>query len=440
MKKFDESLSYYFRSLEIRKKNQQLSAIPWTLLGIASTCEDMKNYPEALKYYESGSQEGDKRCRQQCQMGAGRVCSKLGDEGKAEKWLVESLSLAKDLKSLALIAEAYQALSSHYELYKKPAKALKYFKLHLKAKQSFQSSEAQSRISNIEVAHAIEKSEQEKEIYRLRNVELKQAFDIIEEKSEYITHSINYASRIQRAVLPLVKDIRGLEERIFILHLPKDIVSGDFYWFTRMGKKFFLAAADCTGHGVPGALMSMLGISFLEEIIKNRRLSDTSEILEELSKEVRRALRQKGERNETKDGMDIALCIYDAEKNILQYSGSHNNMYLVRKKELIEYKADWIPIGFSDNPEEKFTSHVIHPIPGDTIYLFSDGYADQFGGPDRKKFRYSAFKELLTKNSSKPLQEQKNVIEKEFLKWKGDNQQTDDVMVIGYRINPKEKQ
>jgi serine phosphatase RsbU (regulator of sigma subunit) len=179
----------------------------------------------------------------------------------------------------------------------------------------------------------------------------------------------------------------------------------------------------------------MLGISFLEEIIKNRKFTDTVQILEELSKEVRRALRQKGERNEAKDGMDIALCIYDTEKNILQYSGSHNNMYLVRKKELIEYKADWIPIGFSDDPEEKFTSHIINPIPGDTIYLFSDGYADQFGGPERKKFRYSAFKELLSKNSSKPLQKQKLIIENEFLKWKGDNTQTDDVMVIGYSIS-----
>ena len=208
-RKYEESLGYYFRSLGIRRRNKQESAIPWTLLGIANTYEDMKKYPEAVDFYEQGMNGADKRCKLQCMMGAGRVYSKLGEPQKAEEKLEESLQMAAELKSLVLIAEAHSALATHYENFKKHDKALKNFKKYLKAKESFQSSEVQSRLSNIEVAHAIEKSEQEKEIYRLRHVELKEAYDIIEEKNHDITASINYASRIQRAILPSVEGDKG---------------------------------------------------------------------------------------------------------------------------------------------------------------------------------------------------------------------------------------
>ena len=209
-KRYDEALAHYFKSLEIRKRNGQISAIPWTLLGIANTYEDLKKYPESLEYYEQGMTGGDKRCTLQCMMGAGRVYSRTGNARLAERRLKESLLMAQELNSMVLVAEAYAALSYHYESSKKPERALKSFKQYLKAKESFQSSEVQSRLSNIEVAHAIEKSEQEKEIYRLRHVELKHAYDLIEEKNRDITASINYASRIQHAILPDPHEIRGL--------------------------------------------------------------------------------------------------------------------------------------------------------------------------------------------------------------------------------------
>ena len=232
-----------------------------------------------------------------------------------------------------------QLLLTHYELSGQPVKALKSFKQFLKAKESYQSSETRSRLSNIEVAHAIEKSEQEKEIYRLRHVELKQAYDIIEEKNRDITASINYASRIQNAILPDLKEIKGLYNKCFILYIPKDIVSGDFYWFNRRGDKLIIVAGDCTGHGVPGALMSMLGISFLEEIVNRRGITESGQILNELRKEIQRALHQKGTCEEAKDGMDISLCVIDRTKNIIQYSGAYNNLYLIRDGELIEYQC-----------------------------------------------------------------------------------------------------
>jgi serine phosphatase RsbU (regulator of sigma subunit) len=434
MKRFDESLDYYFHSLEIRKKNNQLAAIPWTLLGIASTYEEMEKYQEALEYYEQGLTGDDKRCSLQCMMGSGRVYSHTGDAIHAEERLEESLKMAEELKSLALIADANAALAVHYELFKKPDRALNSFKKYLKAKESFQSNEIQNKISNIEVAHAIEKSEQEKEIYRLRHVELKAAYDIIEEKNRDITASINYASRIQRAMLPKLEEIKGLQENCFILYLPRDIVSGDFFWFSEIKDKLVAVAGDCTGHGVPGSLMSMLGISFLEEIVNNREIIESGKILDELRKEVLRALHQKGAREEARDGMDIALCIIDKAYRTVQYSGAMNNMYLIREGELTEYYADRMPIGIFELGNDNFSSQNIPYLPGDLIYMFSDGFADQFGGPHIKKFKYTALKALLTEINALPLDEQRERLESTFLNWKGDRAQTDDVLIVGLRL------
>jgi serine phosphatase RsbU (regulator of sigma subunit) len=433
-KKYEESLEYYFRSLEIRKKNNQTGAIPWTLLGIASTYEEMQKFHESLGYYEQGMTGGDKRCTLQCMMGAGRVYSHLGDTEHAERRLEQSLLMAQELKSLALIADAHAALAAHYELFKKPDKALKSFKQYLKAKESFQSNEVQSKLSNIEVAHAIEKSEQEKEIYRLRHVELKAAYDIIEEINRDITASINYASRIQRAMLPGPDEVAGLFSNIFIFYLPRDIVSGDFYWCSEINNKLILVAGDCTGHGVPGALMSMLGISFLEEIVNNRKISESGMILNELRKEVQRALHQTGSREEAKDGMDISLCVIDKKMKTIQYSGAYNSIYMIRKGELTEYQADRMPIGIFDLADRNFTSQIIQYRTGDIIYMYSDGFADQFGGPNRKKFKYMALKELLIKVHLSPMKKQKEILEKEFLDWRGTNSQTDDVLIVGLKL------
>jgi serine phosphatase RsbU (regulator of sigma subunit) len=433
-KKYDESLKYYFQSLEIRKKNSQVSAIPWTLLGIANTYEAMKMYHESLSYYERGMIGSDRRCTLQCLMGAGRVYSLLREFEKAEDCLAKSLKMALELKSLVLIAEAHSSMATHYELSHQPGKALKSFKLFLKAKESYQSSETQSKLSNIEVAHAIEKSEQEKEIYRLRHVELKEAYDIIEEKNKDITASINYASRIQRAMLPKPQEIRGLSSICFILYLPKDIVSGDFYWLSKVENKLIITVGDCTGHGVPGALMSMLGISFLEEIVNYRKITDSGQILNELRKEVQRALHQKINSEGTKDGMDISLCVIDRTKNSIQYSGAYNNLYLIRKGELVEYHADRMPIGIYDLVDKEFSSQEICFVPGDIIYMFSDGYADQFGGPDQKKFKYSTLKSLLIKIHKLALKEQKQILEKQFSDWKGTSPQIDDVTILGLRL------
>ncbi|HUX96465.1 MAG TPA: tetratricopeptide repeat protein [Bacteroidales bacterium] len=433
IKKYDESLEYYFRSLEIRKKNNQLSAIPWTLLGIASTYEEQNKYPEALDYYEQGMKGSDKRCTLQCIMGSGRIYSKTSNSDRAQERLEESLLMAQELSAISLVADAYSGLATHYESTGDSANALKYLKLYYKIRESVQSDEAQNKLRNIEIAHAVEKSEQEKEIFRLRNVELKEAYDIIEENNREITASINYASRIQRAMLPEPEEIEGLYDNYFILFKPKDIVSGDFYWFTNVDNKLVAVAGDCTGHGVPGALMSMLGISFLEEIVNNREITESGKILDELRKEVQKALRQKGSKKEAKDGMDISLCVIDKSKNILQFSGAYNNLYLIRDNELIEYRADRMPIAVFDMTEEVFKTNIIDIKKGDLLYMFSDGYADQFGGPNFKKYKNASLKSLLLSIHKFSMRKQQQNLEDNFLSWKGINHQTDDVLIIGLK-------
>lgn len=434
MKRYDESLKYYNKSLEIRRKNNQAGSIPWTMLGIASTYEEMKRLPEALDFYNQGMIGGDKRCTLQCLSGSGRIYSLLGNASLAEESLKKSLGMARELKAPSLVAEAYLGLANHYETTGNTIKALKNHKLYHKTRETVQSDEAQNRLRNVEISYAVEKSEQEKEIYRLKNVELKQAYDLIDEINKEITAGINYASRIQRAMLSNPSQIRGLTNKYFILYLPKEIVSGDFYWFNRSGIKLTVVAGDCTGHGVPGALMSMLGISFLEEIVNLRGIEESGKILDELRKEVIRALKQEGRREDVKDGMDISICVIDRDKKTLQYSGANNNFYLVRENELIEYSADRMPIGAAEIGEINFTSTDIDIIPGDIIYMFSDGYADQSGGPNRKKFKYSVLKTFLLSIHNLPMQKQKQMLEKGFYDWKGINPQRDDILIMGLKI------
>lgn len=264
--------------------------------------------------------------------------------------------------------------------------------------------------------------------------EISRQKDIIEEKNSSITDSIEYASRIQTAVLPPLNffDEWGLEN--FILFKPKDIVSGDFYWGQSKGDLLCFAAADCTGHGVPGAFMSMLGNAFLNDIVNSKEYKNAGDILNLLRQEVIRSLKQRGMEGETQDGMDIALCIYNRRSNRLDFAGANNPLYHVRNNELLRIDADKMPIGIHRSSDRPFTNHHIYPEKGDAIYLFSDGYADQFGGPSGKKFKYRAFRELLLKDYKRPMQDQKEKIDRTFMNWMGDEEQVDDVLVIGVRF------
>ncbi|MBN2273046.1 MAG: SpoIIE family protein phosphatase [Bacteroidales bacterium] len=262
-----------------------------------------------------------------------------------------------------------------------------------------------------------------------RTLALSVANDELAMKNKDILDSITYAKRIQFSILP--PDIPF--DNTFILFKPKDIVSGDFYWLTKAGGKEFLAAVDCTGHGVPGAFMSFIGYTSLNKIVIEQGVYQPAEILNRLNEEVAHTLHQKGE-DIVNDGMDIALVAYDENTHELQYAGAFNPLVMVRREELLETKADRFAIGRSTGKEQEFTNHTLNIEKGDVIYLFSDGYGDQFGGPEGKKFKTSKLKELFVSLNGKSMDEQRTHLEKTLENWRGGGEQIDDILVMGRKF------
>lgn len=277
--------------------------------------------------------------------------------------------------------------------------------------------------------------EEQRNMLSEANTSLQQAYSEIEEKNRHIEDSIRYAKRIQNAILPPDQYVRRLFADYFILYLPKDIVSGDFYWVSHLENKAFIAAVDCTGHGVPGAFMSIVGHDRLNYAVNVENAQRPADILNSLNKGVTETLRQTRTEISVKDGMDIALLSIDFDKNKLEFAGAFNPLYLIREEELQQIGADKFPIGaFIGEELNKFENHAVDLKSGDVLYIFSDGYADQFGGPNNKKFMSKRFREMLLEIHGMPLKEQKEYLTKQFHDWKGEFQQVDDILVIGLRI------
>lgn len=300
----------------------------------------------------------------------------------------------------------------------------------------------QWRILSLQKKH-IELEKQVKE----RTSEIRKQKEQIEEIYQVLNQSIEYARNIQHSILPDKEILKNYYSGYFVLFMPRDKVSGDFYWWTKMkhDNTFVLAVADCTGHGVPGAFMSMLGISMLNEIVNKEFITHPAVILRHLRKDIVKTLRQSTEIGEMKDGMDMAVISIDIETLQLQYSGANNPLYIIRKKkfetngetienaELIELKPDKMPISIYDKMD-KFNTHEFKLEHGDKLYMFSDGYADQFGGEKGRKLMYKNFKNILLESSSLDMSQQGVLIESRFKQWRGIYEQIDDVTVMGIEI------
>ena len=301
----------------------------------------------------------------------------------------------------------------------------------------------------------LQKSEieaQRDEIETQRDSVIKQK-EKVEEIHQALSDSIDYAKRIQESIMPQVTEIERHVEEYFIYFKPRDIVSGDFYWFTNKDNHTIIAAADCTGHGVPGAFMSVLGISLLHDIVEKENCIDPGRILDRLRKEVITALNQKGNIGEQKDGMDISLVCINHETNKIKFSGANNSLYIVKREklktqskairpykndepssfQLYEIKPNKMPIAIY-NKMDSFDTQELDIEKGDQIYLFSDGYIDQFGGEKGRKYMSKRFKKLLLENAHKSMQEQKENLDKEINNWQGNNSQIDDILVLGVML------
>ncbi len=274
---------------------------------------------------------------------------------------------------------------------------------------------------------------QRDEIQRQRDFALKQRDEIMMQKKE-ITDSIHYAKRIQKAILPNEDILYQHLPESFLLNLPRDIVSGDFFWISEKSSCIYVAVADCTGHGVPGALMSMIGITFLNEIVVEKGITDAGKILDHLRAHIIHSLRQSADDIENQDGMDISLCVIDKDKKTIEFAGANQSIIFIQNSEAYEVKPDKMPISIGIFEDKTFSKVSLNMFQGDMVYMFSDGYIDQFGGPSEKKYKFSSFKDLLKSISHLPVSDQKIALENEFEKWKGDLHQVDDILILGFRI------
>ncbi len=292
--------------------------------------------------------------------------------------------------------------------------------------------------ANEELKQQKEEISTQKDEIEFQNIEITNQKIKVEHQHEQITASIRYAQRIQNALLPVEGNFDKIFREHFVFFLPKDIVSGDFYWYKKVGKFVIFAAVDCTGHGVPGAFMSMLGISYFNEILndysKEIHKLTGDVFLNNLKNKVIQSLRQDEVHAETRDGMDLSLIIIDTETLEMQFAAAFNSMFVIRNKELIELEADRMPVGIHIREEKSFSVQKMQLQKNDRLYLFSDGFEDQFGGKHNRKYMIKQMRTFLLSISEKQMSEQKENVIKEYHMWKGNHEQIDDVLVAGFLI------
>ncbi|MCX7987537.1 MAG: tetratricopeptide repeat protein, partial [Bacteroidales bacterium] len=443
----------------------------YSLAGIADKA--LNFYQQALKINREIDNQADVVVNL---LAIGIIYSYNGNYTQAQQYFNQSLELARRLQKTETEKDIYYNLSVMFENMGNCTKALSYFKQYASLKDTLLNKETFRQIAELKTKYETEKKQREIELLnkdkklkenqirqqrmaiiffivltlvisalivllvrqneqrKRTNKALAEKNELITEQKKEITDSIQYASRIQKAVLPPQEVIRNYFSDYFILYLPRDIVSGDFYFVTSYGSKIVVAAADCTGHGVPGAFMSMLGMALLQEILGKMEHFKADNILNELRQLVVRSLHQSQGSYTTRDGMDMALYILDSNTHQLSFSGANNPLIIVRDQEIFELKADKMPIGVYEKMDQPFTEKTFEVKMGDMLYTFSDGYQDQFGGPEGKKFMSKRFKELLLSISSLSCKDQHEKLEQAFLEWKGDGPQIDDVLVVGVRV------
>jgi len=478
---YEKSLEYNNKALEIRKSTDDVSGTALTLNNIGSVYEAMGLPEKAYPYFvESLTLRKDLKdkynlCIGLYSLGANYCNRKKYDEGF--KYLDQALAIAKEIGAKDLLRFGYEEFALVYASQKNYEKAYEYQKKLIAVKDSILNVESAKQLTEMQTKYETEKKQKEIALltkdweiqslqlnknklwmivlciailliivlaaliynrYTLKqkaNTLLEHRNTEITQQKKEITDSINYAKRIQESILPPVETWNKMLPDSFIFYRPKDIVSGDFYWIEQKNDIVCFAAVDCTGHGVPGALMSVVGFNLLTQAINEINLVKPSEILKHLDAGVTKTLRQSEDGKGVKDGMDLSICSLNLTTLELQYAGAFNSLYYVSNGLLTEIKADKFPIGVNlDGKVDDYTNHVIPLKKGDCVYLYSDGYADQFGGAKGKKFKYNKLKELLVSVCQQPVDEQRKAIETAFDQWKGDLEQVDDVVIIGVRV------
>ncbi len=478
---YPHALKYYHSSLALKKAmgDHEGSAMSYNNLG--NVYGEKGDYVTSRNYFRKAlrifEEAGDSYGAAMTLNNIGILYSLEGDSAKAIQHTRKGLEYAHSVNASELRQDAYESLAEIYREFGDYKKAYEYFRHFAALKDTLLNEENQKNLNELKARYDTEKKEQQlvlnqAELDRQRtfnawlmgfiglgtllaivlivayldkkrtNRKLSDQKKLIEtknselsEKNRNITDSLEYASRIQQAMLPPERFFRRIFPESFVFYRPKDIVSGDFYWLETRGDQIMVAVADCTGHGVPGAFMSVAGHNLLMETVNVHGITEPAEVLGEISKGLARLLYQERGETDVKDGMDISLCRIDVNRKKLHYAGAFSNLWIVRHEKLIEIPGNKFSIGsFLRAGTSGFTSHEISLETGDNLYLFSDGFADQFGGKQGKKFKPVQLRNLLISIHHLDMEKQYRELEKHFDAWKGDYDQVDDVCLVGIRI------
>jgi serine phosphatase RsbU (regulator of sigma subunit) len=436
---YNLSEDYYQQAIKLRLEINETGALPWSYIGLASLYEKKNDFENAKLYYNKSLEYNlnfpDKRCSLHCFLGLSRIFLETNNLEEAKINIDKILQVAQELNANPILYEGYKILSDYYEKLGMTKEAFDSFKKFHKIRESVLNAQTHSMLKNQQASFEVEKIQKDAEIHHLRNIELKNAYDALEQRTKEILDSIDYAKKIQNALLPPIEYLQSLFPESFICNHPKDIVGGDFYWCFSNGNKRYVCVADCTGHGVPGGFMSILGISMLNEIVNSFKDVSVDELLNELRRRVIASLRQSMMVSTVKDGMDIAICCIDKEHNQIEYAGAYNPLYIVKNNILTEIKALRMPIGIDYNFEEPFTKNIIPIEKGMAIYMSSDGFEDQFGGPEGKKFKSKNYKELILKYANEPMNRQLEKFDGFLTDWMKGYEQIDDILLMGIRLD-----
>lgn len=362
-------------------------------------------------------------------MGKQNIPGKLKRE---QVQILKKLNAQKNLNYLILLLLFFSLSLNVFILIMRKKDRKKYRHLDYANKEIHKQNEKLEKTNHNHSQLIEQLKKQRDQILRERN-QLEENYSLAENKNWEIANSFHYASHIQSAILPDPELLSRYFEDHFILIRPKNVVSGDFYWFTEIEDKIIAAAVDCTGHGVAGGLMSMLGVNLLNEIVKNQKITSPDKILNEIRELIIEALEQRNNQATNLSGMDMSLIVYSPDKSLIEFAGANNPIYLVRNNKLEVFPSDKMPVALHSRMDD-FTKKEIQVTKGDQVYLFSDGYSDQFGGEFQKKFKFRSFKKLIVENNDKPMGKQKALLNQTFESWKGELEQVDDVLVMGLKV------
>lgn len=477
----DLAIEYFERGLEVNKKTGDPQRKALLLNGIAGVYYELSNMERALYYYQQvldiSKKTNNADLVPDVTNNIGTVLMEMNRYNEAKPYLIEAYYLSrnqKDKSELALyssfnLAQLYEDLGDYKS-------AMDYMNLYVSLNDSLNNLQNTKNLSEIEAKYQNEKKEEQNNLLneRLKNKSMQIYFAlggiallsvlaffifrglkekqranrsleeknaIIEEKSiiveqqhKDITDSIKYAERIQAAILPPERLWKSILPDSFVFYQPKDILSGDFYWIEETAGHVFIAAADCTGHGVPGALMSIVNYNLLNRAILEKGLTDAGRILDSINGWLTQSLHQSYQESAVRDGMDLSLCVIDKQSNILNFAGAYNSIYIIRDGVLEELTSDKQPVGaFIEDNIKPFHNKYVPLGSGDVVYMFTDGYADQFGGEKGKKYKYKNLQVLLSEIHTRSFEEQKKLVADSINSWKGNMEQIDDMLLLGFK-------